>query len=361
MNITLVVPSAQRPIGGNAVLYEYANRLCGRGHSVTLVHINFVGDYRNPVWIFDDAITSLDDVGWFAFEPDIRHQLLPDFQVSELPSGDVINLPPLGHELPEEVGQPFLFVQGYQMFSPEFEVEAFRTPAPKICVARWLADVVRSVGSPPHQAVHIPSGIRHDKYRMKTDLRQRPLQVSMLYNAAPTKAANYGVDALALVKSRIPGTRVVVFGGTEPTYEIPDGITYLTAPPQSVIVDDIYNRSRVFINSSIVEGFGVACIEAMACGAALVTTSNGGSDDYAIHGDTALVSEPTDVATMANHIESLLVDDDARIRLARTGREYVRRFDWDESARALEQFLERYLADPAGYQQPASSPSNGAP
>ena len=145
---------------------------------------------------------------------------------------------------PEEVGQPFLFVQGYQMFSPEFEVEAFRTPAPKICVARWLADVVRGLGSPPQQAVHIPCGLWHDKYRVKTDLEERPLQVSMIYNAAPTKSANYGLDALALVKARIPSTRMVVFGGTDPTYEIPDGITYLNSPTQSVIVDDIYNQSR---------------------------------------------------------------------------------------------------------------------
>ena len=91
-----------------------------------------------------------------------------------------------------------------------------------------------------------------------------------------------------------------------------------------------------------------------------MTTSNGGSDDYAVHGQTALVSNPTDVATMADHIESLLVDDDARMRIASAGREFVRRFDWDESARMLELFLERYLADPAGYQQPASSPSDAS-
>ena len=51
---------------------------------------------------------------------------------------------------------------------------------------------------------------------------------------------------------------------------------------------------------------------------------------------SALVSKPTDVGTMADHIESLLVDDDARMRLASAGREYVRRFDWDESARMLD-------------------------
>src|SRR6185295_14141998 len=101
-----------------------------------------------------------------------------------------------------------------------------------------------------------------------------------------------------------------------------------------------YNRSRIFLCSSRVEGFGLPSIEAMACGAALVTTSNGGSDDYAIHGETALVCEPDDITGMADHIARLLRDDELRIRLARQGAEYVRRtFDWDVSAEKLETFL----------------------
>jgi hypothetical protein len=51
---------------------------------------------------------------------------------------------------------------------------------------------------------------------VETDLEERPLQVSMLGNAAPTKSANCWWT-LALVKSRIPSTRRGVFGGTEPT------------------------------------------------------------------------------------------------------------------------------------------------
>jgi YD repeat-containing protein len=345
------VPSAHRPIGGSVALYEFANALARRTHAVTVVHIDFVGDHRDPVVVLDDAVTSVDDLAWFGFEPGVEHQFMRRFVADDFPPADVISFPPLGAPLPPHAGQPFLFVQGHQVFTPEFEIAAYRTPAPKVCVARWLADVVRSFGCPPHQVEHVAYGLRHDKYRVRTAVEDRPPRVSMLYNAAPTKSANYGLDALALVKERVPAADVVVFGGSAPVHPIPEGVAYLVAPPQHVIVDDIYNRSRVFINSSTVEGFGLACVEAMACGVALVTTSNGGSDDYAVAGETALVSEPADVATMAEHIERLLADDDARVRMARNGRAFVRRFDWDASGRRLEEFLLRYLADPVAYQQ----------
>jgi glycosyltransferase involved in cell wall biosynthesis len=85
----------------------------------------------------------------------------------------------------------------------------------------------------------------------------------------------------------------------------------------------------------------------MACGAALVTTSNGGSDDYAIDGETALVSEPDDTTALADNIERLLTDDELRIRLAKQGMQYVREtFDWDRSAGRLETFLNQYAANP---------------
>jgi glycosyltransferase involved in cell wall biosynthesis len=54
------------------------------------------------------------------------------------------------------------------------------------------------------------------------------------------------------------------------------------------------------------EGFGKTQVEVMAYGCALVTTANGGSGDFAFHGETALVSDPRDVDTIARHIATLL-------------------------------------------------------
>jgi glycosyltransferase involved in cell wall biosynthesis len=129
------------------------------------------------------------------------------------------------------------------------------------------------------------------------------------------------------------------------------------APPREVLVRDIYNRSRVFVQPSLREGFGLTAVEAMAGGCALVSTSNGGSDDYAFHGDTALVTEPRDVGAMADSIERLLLDDKMRVRLAVRGNEYVQRLDWDASAKRFEALLHDYGADPVRYQQPPAATS----
>jgi hypothetical protein len=57
---------------------------------------------------------------------------------------------------------------------------------------------------------------------------------------------------------------------------------------------------------------------------------------------------------MADHVVTLLRDDARRIRLAESGRELVRRFDWDTSSRALEAFLHAYGADPDRYRAPVA-------
>jgi glycosyltransferase involved in cell wall biosynthesis len=121
-------------------------------------------------------------------------------------------------------------------------------------------------------------------------------------------------------------------------------------PSQDFIVNEIYNRSRIFLCASRYEGFGFPSIEAMACGAALATTANGGAAEYAIDGETALVCEPDDVTALAGNVVRLLRDDELRMRLARRGMEYVRQtFDWDLSAEKLEGFLNEYAADPGRY------------
>jgi glycosyltransferase involved in cell wall biosynthesis len=222
-------------------------------------------------------------------------------------------------------------------------------PFPKLCTAHWLTEVCLGLGVAEQQAVYLPYGLKHEKYRLVSPIEDRRLRVAMAYNSHPTKGAGHGLKALALVKKRIPEAEILVFGANEPVHEIPAGITYRTSPPQEELVEGVYNQSRVFLNSSAREGFGLPCIEAMACGCALVTTDNGGSRDYAFHDETALVAPRGDVQTLADHIEALLLDDDHRLRLARTGLEFVKSYDWDASGRRLEAFLGAYEAKAERY------------
>jgi L-malate glycosyltransferase len=352
--ITFLAPGAKHPIGGAIAIYEFANGMSRRGHDVQLVHIDFIGNSREKVWVIPDRVETLDDLGWFTFEAGIEHHFPSSFDERDLPDADFTSFCDAGvQRIPARSGLPLIFVQGYGMLRQEWEHQLYRAPCPKICIAKWLVNPGRRLGVADDQLVHVPHGLHHDKYRVTTPVEDRPRQVSMLYNPHPRKASNLGLDALVEVKRRIPDVRVVVFGGVDSIHNIPDGFSYLTSPAQDVIVNDIYNQSSVFINSSLLEGLGVACVEAMACGCALVTTANGGSDDYAFHHETALVSDPEDVSSMTDHVESLLLDDELRTRLALRGRDYVQRFDWDRSADVLEDFLQRYESEPDRYRQSA--------
>jgi glycosyltransferase involved in cell wall biosynthesis len=337
MIVSFVCPSAPAPMGGVTALYEFANGLSRRGHEVHIAHGAF---WNRP------GIASLDELAWFRFEPEIVHHLgegsIP------LPDADVI----FGTEAAPNLGRPVLLVQGFEMFPKEMERAVFRTPCLKVCVASWLVNVGIEYGVLPDQLVHVPMGIDHDTFRVTRALGARPLQVGMLYNSHPAKGWVRGRRALEQVHARIPEMRAIVFGTETPDEELPAWMTFVSDPGIDTLVHDVYNQCRVFVQPSIYEGFGFTAVEAMACGCALVSTDNGGSADYALAGETALVGPPGGIDELAANIETLLLDEPLRLRLARAGREHVRRFDWDLGAELLEGHLEAYIADPARYQTP---------
>jgi glycosyltransferase involved in cell wall biosynthesis len=218
-------------------------------------------------------------------------------------------------------------------------------------VSRWLIDVGKEKGVNPEELVYIPNGLEHDKYRLVVPVEDRPMHVSFAYRSNPATRPEDGLAVLEEVKSRMPEVEVTVFSPVPLSHETPPWMRVFANPPQEFIVNEIYNGSRVFLCASRYEGFGFPCVEAMACGAALVTTANGASADYATDGETALVCEPEDVTGMADAVERLLREDEPRIRIATQGREFVQQhFDWDTSAERLEAFLAEYADDPPRYQ-----------
>jgi glycosyltransferase involved in cell wall biosynthesis len=350
MKVTFLVPSTKRVIGGVTSLYEFANGLRRRGHEVRLVHL--------PV--ADGHIDDLADIAWFTFEPGVEHELVRALDDLRLPDADFVELtalqcfadawPPgvVDAGFARSAGLPFLFVQAYQYLPRHIEEGTFRTPCPKICIASWMVPALEREGVPAPLLSYLPLGLDHDAYRLTQPIANRPLQVTMLYNSHPAKGARFGIEAIQEVQRRLPEVRAVVFSNKDPETPMPDGITFETSPSRQHLVEEIYNRSRVFLCSSIREGFGLSAIEAMAGGCALVTTDNGGSDDYAVRGETALVCAPRDVGGLADRIERLMRDDALTTRIATNGHEFVQRFDWDDSARRLEEFLQHYASVDSG-------------
>jgi alpha-1,3-rhamnosyl/mannosyltransferase len=93
-----------------------------------------------------------------------------------------------------------------------------------------------------------------------------------------------------------------------------------------------YRGARAVVYASLYEGFGIPVLEAMACGAPVVTSAGGATEEIA--GGHAVLVDPLDVASIAAGIESAEPGDAA----------YARAFTWDETARRTRAVYEEAAA-----------------
>ncbi len=79
------------------------------------------------------------------------------------------------------------------------------------------------------------------------------------------------------------------------------------------------------------EGFGLPVLEALGCGAPLVTSNSSSLPE--LLGDAGFAVDPDDVQGLAGAILSCLVDEDMASDLRRRGPEQAARFTWAQTAR----------------------------
>ena len=95
----------------------------------------------------------------------------------------------------------------------------------------------------------------------------------------------------------------------------------------------LYSRAHALILPSLMEGFGLPAVEAMACGTPVISSHAGSLPE--VVGDAGVYFDPTDVGSMAGAIRSFLSDADRRAAMARRARERAGLFTWERSARLL--------------------------
>ncbi len=198
-----------------------------------------------------------------------------------------------------------------------------------IAASTTLADLARLLGA--REVRVIPSGV---DLPAAVGEEADPPEVLYAGRLSPEKGVLELVEAtrgLLLVtagdgplRSRVPGAR-----GFVPHDEL----------------QSLYARAAVVACPSRREGFGVACLEAMAHGRPVVATGVGGLRDLVVDGETGIVVPPRDPAALRSALERLLGDRSLRRRLGAAGRERAReRFSW---ATMTDATLEAY-ADAAG-------------
>jgi glycosyltransferase involved in cell wall biosynthesis len=104
----------------------------------------------------------------------------------------------------------------------------------------------------------------------------------------------------------------------------------------------LYSSCSLFVYPSIYEGFGLPPLEAMACGAPVIT-----SDISAIRetvGTAARLVSPLDVDGLARVMAQLLADNREREMMGNLGLEHALKFTWDRTASLTLEVYKEVLA-----------------
>ena len=195
---------------------------------------------------------------------------------------------------------------------------------------------------------HFRPGIDPRSVRAKYGLDGGPwlLTVSRLDTH---KGIDTAIRALPAVRAAFPTVRYAVagVGSRRPEFErlvatlgLGDAVRFL-----GFVADDelpaLYNAADLYVGASrrydlLAEGFGIALVEASACGLAVVAGNSGGVPDAVRDGETGLLVDPDDPAAVTAGITRLLGDPALRRRLGDAGRRAVETYyNWDRVARDL--------------------------
>jgi glycosyltransferase involved in cell wall biosynthesis len=101
---------------------------------------------------------------------------------------------------------------------------------------------------------------------------------------------------------------------------------------------ELYRGARLFVYPSHFEGFGIPPLEAMACGAPVITTRTGAIPEYAE--GAAILIEPGDRVALREAMLRALGSPSLRRELGARAAERARDYRWERSARLMQQLFE---------------------
>jgi glycosyltransferase involved in cell wall biosynthesis len=92
----------------------------------------------------------------------------------------------------------------------------------------------------------------------------------------------------------------------------------------------LYSAAKLFVYPSIYEGFGLPPLEAMACGAPVITSTTSALPE--VVGDAALLIDPHNSEALCQAMQRVLRDADLRVRMRQQSLARAKLFSWERAA-----------------------------
>lgn len=335
--------------GGAKIFFEQANWLTSLGHNV------LVTSFGSPP-------------KWFPLKAAFR-QVSPDALLSEETAGaDVVvgTFWAQNHDLMRSSPRAtrVFFAQGDQYV---WEPESFddstrnavalshRVPAAILTVSEALGARLQEIYG--REAKVVPNGIDLEVFKPLSKAESRAFRILAVgRDSLAFKGLQDVFEAVRIVRQRGLDCQLTWVSPGDPVTAGVD-CTFYKSPSQSELAR-LYAEADVFVSGSRHESFSLPCLEAMACGTAVVTVANEGVLTYARDNENCLLTPPADPEVLAEAILRLAHDAQLRNRLVEGGLRTAETYGWPSVADRLEQQLLRFwLEDLFVLDDPGSLPS----
>ena len=218
-----------------------------------------------------------------------------------------------------------------------------------LTVSRFArGEIVERLGIPGESVAVVPNGVSEsfcpsaDPGPARRALGiERPYVLTLATRSARKNLAVLGDAAAAL---RELGIELVSAGG---------GRGYLRGGEQlpgralgyvpEQLLPGLYAGALALAMPSLYEGFGLPCLEAMACGTPVVAADRAALPETC--GDAALLADPEDGEAFATALVRAARDEAERARLIAAGRERAGCFTWQRTAELTDAALAKRLVD----------------
>lgn len=170
--------------------------------------------------------------------------------------------------------------------------------------SRWAADSLRRQGIAEDRIHVLPPGVDLQEWRPRPELRAvRADKLRLLFVGADF--ARKGGDLLLNVFRERFADRCELDVVTRDAIESSRNVRVHRAEPNSTLLRELYARADLFVMPTRADFFGIATVEAMACGLPVIAGDVGAAREIVDHGETGWIVEPTGAA-LAEALERAL-------------------------------------------------------
>jgi glycosyltransferase involved in cell wall biosynthesis len=193
-----------------------------------------------------------------------------------------------------------------------------------VTVSRFSAREIESLLGV--QASVVPGGVDHARFVPGAPRAERPYVLTV---GSRTARKNLGALAESARRLSAEGIELVAVGGSRPQFAGEEMPVRSLGHVDDAELPAVYAGASAFVLPSLYEGFGLPCLEAMACGVPVVASDRGALPE--VCGDAALLVDPTRPSEIAEAVLASLGDEGMRERGLRRAAE----FSWERTVAEL--------------------------